>query len=332
MLFTRQDPTVLQQQLAALKPESSYQKDEKEWQPTKDAAGNGSAVIRFLPARSGDELAFNMLVNHSIKNNGQWYIENCTSTHGDYDGCPVCKYISDNDLYNKGQAAGKDSPEAKHYQQVSRKKGYWANVLVIKDPGNPENEGKIFKFRFGTKIWDKINAKSNGNPELGEAPVNVTCPFAGCNFVLKIKKVGGFVNYDDSYFSTQSELPRINEPEYQQFMMDGMSDLRPITAKDQFKDFKTLEDRFKKVMGATILGAGSASQSLESELSDFDKQMNDYSGQGTGTESGGMHQTSTVPEQSALADVDAVLGSGSTPVSTPAGTFDDPELEALLNG
>ena len=107
--FKRQDPTKLQEQVAALKGSSGFQKDEKEWKLTLDAQKNGSAVIRFLPNRSDDELAFVRIVNHSFKKGNQWFIENCPSTHGDYDGCPVCQYISENDLFEKAKVKGSEA-------------------------------------------------------------------------------------------------------------------------------------------------------------------------------------------------------------------------------
>ena len=94
-----------------------------------DASGNGQAVIRFLPAKTDDALPFAILVNHGFKKNGKWYIETCSSTHGDYDSCPVCQYISKNDLYNTNKT---------EYSQLKRKTSYWANILVVKDPQAPE--------------------------------------------------------------------------------------------------------------------------------------------------------------------------------------------------
>ena len=142
--FKRQDPTKLQEQVAALKGSSGFQKDEKEWKLGVDAQKNGSAVIRFLPNRSDDELAFVRIVNHSFKKNNQWFIENCPSTHGDYDACPVCQYISENDLFEKAKVKGSEAE--KTLGMIGRKQSFWANILVVKDPMHPENEGKVFKF------------------------------------------------------------------------------------------------------------------------------------------------------------------------------------------
>ena len=214
-IFKRQDPTKLQEQVAALKGSGGYQKDEKEWRLTTDSNKNGSAVIRFLPPRSDDELAFVKLVSHSFKKNNKWYINNCSATHGDYDSCPVCQYISENDLYEKAKAQGKGSEADKLNGLLARKTSYWANILVVRDPANPDNNGKVFKFRFGKGIMDKITAKLTGDESLGIAGVNVTCPFGGMNLTLKCKDKGGWANYDDSAFDSVSEIQGINEESVQ---------------------------------------------------------------------------------------------------------------------
>lgn len=272
-IFKRQDPTKLQQQVAALKGSSGFQKDEKEWKLTLDAQKNGSAVIRFLPARSDDELAFVRLISHSFKKNNNWFINNCPATHGDYDGCPICQYISENDLFEK--AKSKNSEADKLLSLISRKQNFWANILVVKDPGAPENEGKIFKFRFGKKIMDKITSAINGNPDLDEAGIAVTCPFGGANFTLKAKKVGDWPNYDDSTFGATKPIDNIESEDRQKEIFEGMSDLRPIVAPDQFKSKDELSKQFSKVMGGALLGgaAASASASLDEELNGFDKEL-----------------------------------------------------------
>lgn len=312
--FKRQDPTKLQEQVAALKGSSGFQKDEKEWKLTLDAQKNGSAVIRFLPNRSDDELAFVRIVNHSFKKQNQWYIENCPSTHGDYDGCPVCQYISDNDLFEKAKA-NKGGEADKLLGQIGRKQSFWANILVIKDPGNPENEGKVFKFRFGKKIMDKITATIAGNPDLDEPGIAVTCPFAGANFTLKAKKVGDWPNYDDSTFGVPGPIKGIDDEAVQKAIFEGMSDLRPITAPDQFKPAAELTAKFTKVFGGgAALGAGaSAGADLDSELSSFDADLKNFdnSNQSKGAvESGGVSQLNvggSVPDD----DVPFDLGNSS---------------------
>lgn len=270
-MFKRQDSSKLQAQLAALKGGNGFSKeDPKEWKIKTDAAGNGEALIRFLPSKTEDGLPIVKLVNHSFKVNGKWYWENCSSTHGDFDSCPVCKYINEKDLYNTDKT---------EWQLIKRKASYYANILVLKDPQAPENEGKVFKFRFGQKIYDKIVAMVNVNTDMGEVPVDVTCVFSGANFLLKAKKVDKHQNYDDSRFMQQSQLPKIEDEAYQKYLMENMVDLSEIVAPSQFKPFDELETKFKKTMGVSMVAgaaASSAAAAINSQLDDFDAQMNAF--------------------------------------------------------
>ena len=270
-MFRRQDSSKLQAQLAALKGGNGFSKeDPKEWKIKTDAAGNGEALIRFLPSKTEDGLPIVKLVNHSFKVNGKWYWENCSSTHGDFDSCPVCKYINEKDLYNTDKT---------EWQLIKRKASYYANILVLKDPQAPENEGKVFKFRFGQKIYDKIVAMVNVNTDMGEVPVDVTCVFSGANFLLKAKKVDKHQNYDDSRFMQQSQLPKIEDESYQKYLMENMVDLGEIVAPSQFKPFDELETKFKKTMGVSMVAgaaASSAAAAINSQLDDFDAQMSAF--------------------------------------------------------
>lgn len=313
-IFRRQDSSKLQAQLAALKGNSGgfSKEDPKEWKIKTDAAGNGEAVIRFLPARTEDGMPIIKLVNHSFKVNGKWYWENCSSTHGDFDSCPVCKYISENDLYNTNKT---------EYQDVKRKSSYYANILVLKDPKAPENEGKVFKFRFGQKIYDKILAMSNVNTDLGEKPINIVCPVEGANFILKAKKVDRHQNYDDSRFMQQSAIPNIDDEAFQKYLMENMVDIDSIVAKDQFKPFDELDAKFKKIKGVSLVAgaaASSAAAAINSQLDDFDKDLMAFDA--------GTSATSTASSSSAddlMASLD--LGGG----SSSASDLDD--LDSLLN-
>lgn len=299
-MFKRKDPSQLQAQLAALKGGSSFSaKDEGMWKIDTDAQGNGSAVIRFLPGK-GDGLPFVKLVNHGFKKNGKWYIENCTSTHGDFESCPVCAYISANDSYNTNK---------EEYGLLKRKTSYYANILVLKDPKNPANEGKVFKFRFGQKIMDKITAMVAVDTDIGEEPIDVTCPFEGANFVIKVKKVGGFQNYDECKFSNKSEIKNIDDPEVQKQLEDSSVDLSTLTDKSQFKPFDENEKKFKAVFGG---GSTPARQSLENELGDL----------ASGTDFGSSEGVDGF-DSSALTDLD-------THSSKPSAEADD--LDDLLAG
>lgn len=311
-MFKRQDSSKLQAQLAALKGGNGFSKeDPKEWKIKTDAAGNGEALIRFLPSKTEDGLPIVKLVNHSFKVNGKWYWENCSSTHGDFDSCPVCKYINEKDLYNTDKT---------EWQLIKRKASYYANILVLKDPQAPENEGKVFKFRFGQKIYDKIVAMVNVNTDMGEVPVDVTCVFSGANFLMKAKKVDKHQNYDDSRFMQQSQLPKIEDEAYQKYLMENMVDLSEIVAPSQFKPFDELETKFKKTMGVSMVAgaaASSAAAAINSQLDDFDAQMNAFD---AGTTAAIAASSSSADDLMASLD----LGGG----TSSASDLDD--LDALL--
>lgn len=306
-MFKRSTPEALQKQLESLTP--TYEaSDEGEWKPTQDKDGNGEAVIRFLPIKSETQMVtpFAKLINHGFKQNGKWYIENCSSTHGDYDSCPVCQYISKNDLFNSNKAL---------FDNVKRKTSFWANILVVKDPGNRENEGKVFKYRFGFKIMEKINAKVNVNADLGETPVDVTCPFDGANFVMKIKRVSKFPNYDDCYFLAQSQIPKIEDEDFQKFLFEGMSDLTELTSKDKFKDFALLDKNFKTLMGTAQKSNG---------VDDFEKQLAEFE-----SSDSGKAQIEEKPDFDE--DVPETVTEKKASKATEATSDDDAWLDDILN-
>lgn len=256
-VFKRKDPSKLQQQLEKFQGNNGFQSDDADvWKLEVDKQGNGKAVIRFLPGRTDEDMPFVKLINHGFRKNGKWYIENCTSTHGDFDSCPVCGHLKEHDLYNTDKT---------EYQNLKRKTSYWANVLIVTDPAHPENVGKVFKYRFGVKIFDKIQAMAAGDKDLGVDAVDVTCPFDGADFILSVKKVGEHLNYDDAQFKKQSPIKNIDDDSYAQELLDSMHDISSIAAPDKFKDAATLKTAFDKVMG------GSARQTRA--VDDFDAEM-----------------------------------------------------------
>lgn len=272
-MFQRRDPAKLQAQLAAMKPGGSFNEaDGKEWKLTLDTAKNGSAVIRFLPGKTPESLPFIKLINHGFKMGSKWYIENCTSTHGDFESCPVCKHISENDLYNTDNAL---------YGKMKRKTSYWANILVIKDPACPENEGKVFKYRFGQKIMDKISSQIEVDTSIGEVPVDVTCPFEGANFTIKVKQVGGFSNYDDCRFGNQTKIVNIDNEAFQAKLVEDMYDIDSIVTQDKFNSYDKNKEAFDRIMGTAAMGADAKSAAAQAdavgdELANFDAAMADY--------------------------------------------------------
>lgn len=266
-IFKRKDPSELQQQLKSFENKGAFESDAAVWQLSQDPQGNGSAVIRFLPAAADDATTFVKLTNHGFQRNGKWYIENCHSTHGDWETCPACQWLKDQNWDYKNEADKK----AMYNSGVTRKTSFWANILVITDPSNPDNDGKVFKMRFGKKLMDKILAEVNVDTSLGEVPCDVTCPFEGKNMILKVKKVGGNNNYDDSKFQAVSAIKNIDDESYQQKLFEQMHDIMSIVSKDKFKSKEELTTNFNRVMG----GAARAATSSRAE-SDFDAQMKEF--------------------------------------------------------
>lgn len=264
-IFKRKDPSDLQSQLAKFDKKGSFESDKNEWNITRDKEGAGSAVIRFLPAVKDDATTFVKIVTHGFQKNGKWYIENCSSTHGDYDSCPACQWVKEQNWDYNNEA----DRNAMYSSGTTRKIGYWANVLVVKDPACPENEGQVFKYRFGKKILDKIQAEINVDPEMGEEPCDVTCPWTGKNFFLKVEKVGGHPNYDKSKFQTVSAIPNIDDESFQQELFGKMHDIMAIVAPDKFKSKEELTTSFNRVMGA-------AGRVTKNAVSDFDKELEEF--------------------------------------------------------
>jgi len=208
--------------------------DERLWKPELDASGNGYAVIRFLPAPEGETLPWAKLYNHAFQESGGWLIENCPTTHGGQ--CPIC--LKNGQLWKSG-----DEDTAR---QRKRKLSYYSNILVVKDPKHPENEGRVFLYKYGKKIHDKILAAMQ--PEFqDETPVNVFDLWEGANFKLKIKKVAGYWNYDSSEFDSVSALSA-DDTELEGIWKSEHS-LEAFTNKDQFKSYEDLERRLNMVLG-----------------------------------------------------------------------------------
>ena len=248
MAFARKNVKDLQAQLQQLNKTSNadYGPDLTEWKPTTDAQGNASAIIRFLPAteNTGHVLPFVKIYNHGFQAGQRWFIENCPTTNGGE--CPVCAMNSE--LWDTGIESNKTIVRAR-----KRKLSYWANILVIKDSKNPAAEGKVFKYRFGQKIMDKIDAKMDPDMDLGMDPEDVTCVFDGSNFVLKVKRVPGqypgqfFPNYDESAFQGKSELFGGDEEKLDKLEAE-LHDLSKINGPSAFKTAAELQEKLNKVL------------------------------------------------------------------------------------
>lgn len=221
--------------------EGVYEKDDTRfWQPEVDKAGNGMAIIRFLPAPAvdGDEaLPWVRRFNHAFQGPGGWLIDNCLTTNNQQ--CPVCEHNSI--LWNSGVEANKEI-----VRKQKRKLTYIANIMVISDPKNPENEGQIKLYKFGKKIFDKISEAMN--PEFAdETPMNPFDFWEGANFKIKIRQVEGYRNYDKSEFDTaaplsddDAKLEKIWKSEYS---------LKEFIDPKHFKAYDALKDRLTLVLG-----------------------------------------------------------------------------------
>ena len=211
--------------------------DERFWKPELDKSGNGYAVIRFLPAPDGEDLPWAKVYSHAFQGPGGWYIENSLTTIGGKD--PVGEV--NRKLWNSGIDADKEVA-----RKQKRKLTYYCNIYVVRDPAHPENEGKVFLYKFGKKIYDKITAAMQPEFE-DETPVNPFDLWEGANFKLKICKVAGYWNYDKSEFDRQSALSQ-DDDELERIWKQESS-LAAFTAADQFKTYEELQARLNEVLG-----------------------------------------------------------------------------------
>ena len=210
------------------------------WKPEIDKAGNGMATIRFLPASPGDgddALPWVKLFSHGFQGPGGWLIDNCLTTKNQQ--CPVCEH--NNRLWNSGIEANKEI-----VRKQKRKLNYVANIYVVSDPKHPENEGKVFLFKFGKKIFDKLNEAMNPQFE-DETPINPFDLWKGANFKLKIRKVEGYQNYDKSEFESASPLSNDDEELEKIWKMEHT--LKELVEDKQFKSYDDMKARLDKVLG-----------------------------------------------------------------------------------
>ncbi len=220
-------------------PSQGQGDDDRFWRPELDKSGNGMAVVRFLPPPDGEDLPWARTWNHGFQGPGGWYIENSLTTLGQKD--PVSEYNSQ--LWNSGIESNKEIA-----RKQKRRLTYIANVYVVKDPANPQNEGTIRLYKFGKKIWDKINDLINPEFE-DETPVNPFDLWEGANFKLKIRKVDGFSNYDKSEFDTPGALDG-DENKLEEIWKQEHS-LAEFTDPKNFKSYSDLKEKLDRVLGIT---------------------------------------------------------------------------------
>ena len=211
--------------------------DDRLWKLECDKSGNGYAVIRFLPAPNGEDLPFVKLYSHAFQGPGGWYIENSLTTLGQKD--PVSEYNTM--LWNNGTDAGKEQA-----RKQKRKLTYMANIYVVKDPANPSNEGRVFLFKFGKKIFDKLTAAMQPEFEDEEA-IDPFDFWQGANFKLKAKNVAGYRNYDSSEFARPDAL--LDDDDAMEAIWKKEYSLAELVAADQFKSYDDLKKRLDYVLG-----------------------------------------------------------------------------------
>lgn len=232
--------------------------DDRFWKPTVDEGGNGYAVIRFLPAGEGQDLPWVRYWDHFFKGpSGQWYIEKSLTTVGQND--PVSELNSR--LWNSGV---EDDKEIARKQK--RRLHYVSNILVVNDPSNPANNGKVFLYDFGKKIFDKIMDKMQ--PEFpGEEPVNPFDFWNGADFQLKIRNVAGYRNYDKSEFKAPSALYEADEVKLES-TYNQMFDIAEFTDPASFKSYDELKGRLQVVLGEAVGGNAVASTANVSQTAE----------------------------------------------------------------
>jgi len=218
--------------------------DEGYWKLEVDKAGNGYAVIRFLPAPEGEDMPFVRMWDHGFQGPGGWYIENSLTTLGQED--PISEYNSK--LWNEdGSNAAKDQ-----VRKQKRRLNFHANIYVVRDSTNPSNEGKVFMYRFGKKIFDMLNDAMNPQYE-DESPINPFDFWEGADFKLKARNVEGYRNYDKSEFSdlaplSDSEGNAVSDEELEGVWKQQKS-LQEIVDPKNFKSYDELKAKMYKVLG-----------------------------------------------------------------------------------
>ena len=215
--------------------------DDRMWKPTVDKAGNGYAVIRFLPAVEGDDLPWAKYWDHFFQGpTGQWYVEKSLTTIGKDD--PVSEMNSK--LWNTGIEADKDTARKR-----KRRLHYVSNIYVVSDPENPENEGKVFLYTYGAKIFEKI--MDSMQPKFqDESPVNPFDMWKGANFKMKIANVAGYRNYDRSEFANAEALNA--DDSVLEGIYNQQHSLNEFTDPSSFKSYSELNLKLTRVLGEEV--------------------------------------------------------------------------------
>ena len=252
----------LTQEIEKLNQPTGSGGDDRLWKPELDKSGNSYAVIRFLPAPEGEDMPFAKVWSHAFKGPGGWYIENSLTTLGKKD--PVGEL--NRELWNSGLDSDKEVA-----RKQKRKLSYYANIYVVSDPTRPENEGRVFLYKFGKKIFDKIVEAMQ--PQFAdETPVDPFDLWKGADFKLKIRQVEGYWNYDKSEFGNVSTLGNLDDDQLEKIWRQEYS-LSEFTDPKNFKSYEELQQRL-----TTVLSTGSARPRFDAETEEDEAETVSFGG------------------------------------------------------
>ena len=243
----------LNKKLASVSGNEGKGSDDRFWTPTVDKAGNGYAVIRFLPAPQNEDVPFIRMFDHGFQGPGGWYIENSLTTLGKND--PVSEYNSK--LWNSGVEANKEIA-----RKQKRRLHFISNIYIVEDTGNPDNKGKVFLFKYGKKIFDKLNDAMNPQYPDDEA-VNPFDLWAGANFKLKIRNVEGYRNYDKSEFDKAGPLK--NDDSDLESIWKTEHSLQAFLEPSNFKSYDELKAKLMKVLDENS-GSSRSTKAVDEDL------------------------------------------------------------------
>ena len=261
-------------------------KDDRFWRPEIDKTGNGFAIIRFLPEVENEDCPWAKVYSHAFRGPGGWYIENCLTTISQKD--PVSELNTQ--LWNSGVESDKNLARDR-----KRKLNYTSNIYVVSDPSNPQNEGKVFLYKYGAKIFEKLQEVMK--PEFkDEEAINPFDFWKGANFRLKIRKVAGYTNYDKSEFDTSSPLCKGDDAELEK-VWKSQYPLSEFTNSSNFKTHQELKDRLYEVLGGDIRAASNVG---------YDKTAEDISESDIKEKKPQDFKSKKLPEQNVDEETDAL--------------------------
>ena len=261
-------------------------KDDRYWRPEIDKSGNGFAIIRFLPEVENEDCPWAKVYSHTFRGPGGWYIENCLTTISQKD--PVSELNTQ--LWNSGVESDKNLARDR-----KRKLNYTSNIYVVSDPSNPQNEGKVFLYKYGAKIFEKLQEVMK--PEFkDEEAINPFDFWKGANFRLKIRKVAGYTNYDKSEFDSSSPLCKGDDAELEK-VWKSQHPLTEFTNSSNFKTHQELKDRLYEVLGGDIRAASNVG---------YDKTAEDISESDIKEKKPQDFKSKKLPEQNVDEETDAL--------------------------